>query len=220
MSRLSLALTTLLTLTTPTLALAADPAQTLLSLSATGTAQGTPNLLTASLFVEKTDTSIIAAQDALNRVAEAASQRAHAAPAVKIIAGNYDVTHDDNKTHWTARQSIDISSTDSHALLTLVAQLQALGLGLSGLTWSLDPKTREHLAHDAQIEALHTLQAQARTAADALGLHFQRFKTINISNDAPPRGPLMMMSRVATPESTRNTQDVMIDISGAAILTP
>ncbi|MCQ9155055.1 SIMPL domain-containing protein [Acidomonas methanolica] len=204
---------------------AAEETDTLLHLNATGRASAAPSLLTATFSAEASGADAAAAQARVNALTQQAEKRAAQIPSLKLLAQDYNVVQDGTKPakpHWTASQTLSLSGTDSVAVLKLAGTMQADGLLLNDLRWSLDPQTRDALLRQAREDALRRLQADAADAAHTLGLHFKRFRTVHLVAPTEPR-PMMMMTRMAAisaPQRSEEPQDVSIMATGEAILQP
>ncbi|GAN53512.1 SIMPL domain-containing protein [Tanticharoenia sakaeratensis] len=201
-----------------------DPS-TELSLDAEGRADASPDTFTATLFAQATSASLSTAQGTLNTMVDRAMTTAKGHPGIDVTRAEYEASQNTDKpAHWVAQQTIRIRSTgqkdDGKVVLETVAALQAQGLGVSGLDWSISPEHRDALVATARLNAIHALQAQARAAAEALGLHVVRFKTVNLATSGGFRPQVMMAARFASPQSTPQTQDVQVTASGTAILAP
>ncbi|EHH67931.1 SIMPL domain-containing protein [Gluconobacter morbifer] len=198
-----------------------------LDFSVTGEARALPTLLTVRLSGQQDSSSAAEAQKALNTRMAKALQTASAQDGVEARAGGYSMTQitlDHGTSRWTARQEMQLSGTDSVRLLSLAGALQAQGLMLEGLDWSLDAHTREQLLQQARTTALRKVRPQATESAETLGLHVLRLKQVRVSSNEPGPRPLMMMARMAdagpAPQRTLEEQTIRVDVSVQAELAP
>ena len=202
------------------------PAGTALTLSGTGTVHAAPDQLTATLFAEASAASAAAAQAHVNTLANTAIEAGKAGN-FTTVTENYSADHNDGgkAPAWTARQTIRLTGADGAALLTLVGQLQAKGLALSGLDWSLSPDLRESLMRQAEAAALTDVRQRADAAAKVLGLKVASIRSISLSDRGMPRPmPMMMMARAVSaavaPEAPAEQQDVSASASATFVLIP
>ena len=127
-------------------------AETLLHLADTETVTATPDELAASLRAEATSATPADAQQRVNAAIADALAHAQKVAAVTAGTGAYNVWHvgptpQNNTDRWQASQSLELTSKDSVALLTLVGVLQHNGLAVGELNWRLSRET-ERKAHD------------------------------------------------------------------------
>lgn len=153
-------------------------AETLLHLADTETVTATPDELAASLRAEATSATPADAQQRVNAAIADALAHAQKVAAVTAGTGAYNVWHvgptpQNNTDRWQASQSLELTSKDSVALLTLVGVLQHNGLAVGELNWRLSRET-ERKAHDeATRQAIAALRSKALEAAGLLDLRFE-----------------------------------------------
>ncbi|MBB2203903.1 SIMPL domain-containing protein [Gluconacetobacter takamatsuzukensis] len=200
------------------------PAGTALTLSGTGTVHAAPDRLTATLFAEASAPGAAAAQERVNSLARTAIDAAKAAGGLTTVTEDYSAEHNEGgkAPAWTARQSIRLTGPDGVALLALVGQLQAKGLGLSGLEWSLSADRRQGLTRQAEAAALTDARQRADAAAKVLGLKIASIRSVTLSDHGGPRPmPMMMMARAASaPMAPAEEQDVSATASATFMLAP
>lgn len=203
------------------------PAGTALTLSGTGTVHAAPDRLTATLFAEAGAASAAAAQEHVNALAGTAIDAAKAAGGITTVTEDYSAEHNEGgkAPAWTARQTVRLTGADGAALLALVGQLQAKGLALSGLDWSLSSDRRRSLTRQAEAGALTDVRQRAEAAAKVLGLKIASIRSITLSDHGMPRPmPMMMMARAASapvaPGAPAEEQDVSASASATFMLTP
>ncbi|ACI51912.1 protein of unknown function DUF541 [Gluconacetobacter diazotrophicus PA1 5] len=200
-------------------------AATELTLSGTGTVHAAPDRLTATLFAESAAATAAAAQGRVNALVRQAMDAAHAAGGVTTVTEGYSVQHDDSAKppQWVARQTIRLAGADGTALLDLVGRLQARGLGLSGLDWSLSPDRRQDLTRQAESEALKDVRRRADSAAATLGLKIGTLRRVALGDRTMPRPmPMMMMAARAAvaPSAPAEEQDVTASATATFLLHP
>jgi uncharacterized protein len=169
-------------------------AETLLHLTDTETISVAPDELTASLNAQATSDNPADAQQRVNAEMTDALAQARKVSAVTAATGAYGVwqvspTPQDKRERWRANQTLELTSHDSAALLTLVGTLQHGGLAIGNLNWSLS-RTAERKAHDeATRQALTALRGKAEQAAGLLGLRFDSFKQVTLNGTMPMPTP-------------------------------
>ncbi|GBQ83660.1 hypothetical protein AA13595_1229 [Gluconacetobacter johannae DSM 13595] len=228
---------TLLPLLGPTPALAQDvppdaprpgPAATELTLSGTGTVHAAPDRLTATLFAESTAANAATAQGKVNALVRQTLDAANAAGGLTTVTEGYFVQRDDTarpqSSQWTARQTIRLTGADGAALLDLVGKLQARGLALSGLDWSLSSDRRQELTSQAEAEALKDVRRRADAAATVLGMKVATIRSVSLGDRTMPR-PMPMMAMAARaaafpPSAPAEEQDVTASATATVLLRP
>lgn len=128
---------------------------------------------------------------------------------------------------WRAQQGVQLTSMDSTAVLDLVAELQALGLTMGGLNYSLSPQRHEEVADSLMEAALARLQNRAEAAAAALGKSSVEIVEVTMNNNfgggyyRSSSASLAMESMdVATPVAEPGLTTVTFNVSARAILVP
>ncbi|MCQ8242358.1 SIMPL domain-containing protein [Rhizosaccharibacter radicis] len=196
---------------------------TLLRLDATGRVEVAPDLLVAHLMFEQSGRDAAAVQDAVNRRMASARKTADGAPGVTARLENYAVNRSGEKNdQWTAQQGIELQGKDGTAVLKLAGQLQAAGLALNGLSWTLSPPTRDAAEARATDNALHLLRDRAAAAARSLGLRVVSLREVQIGagGGSPPYPrPLMRaMAMKSMPDVTADDQTVTAEVSATVLL--
>ena len=202
---------------------AADSAVTLLHLGATGTVRAAPDLLVADLGGQAESADPATAQRQLDQRMQAATRIAAATAGVRWQVVGYAVDRTDpdpRSVRWTAAQTLHLEAADPQTLLPLVGRLQAAGLAVTSLAWTLSP---EHLA-DAQLraseQALRSLRSRADSAAATLGLKVGSIRDVTLGGDDRPRPMPMMrtMALPAAPQATRTETEVTQEASAEIAL--
>jgi len=211
----------------PLAAVAQDgPRETVLKLAETAERRVRADELHASLRVQAQGASVVAVQQAVNRAAQAALERARAVPGVSVATGSYHTWREGDRLQiWRAVQEIRLSATDSApSLLDLVGELQAQGLAVGSLGYQVsrpvERRTREALAE----EALAALQARAERLGGVLGLGFAGFREVRV--DIPLREPVPQPRAMAAARAdtaappAAEPEEVMLSatVEGVAIL--
>jgi len=212
--------------------LCASPAhaETLLHLADTETVIVAPDELTASLRAEASSADPADAQQRVNAAMADALAHAHKVAGVTVGTGAYAVWHvgptpQDSSERWQASQSLELTSHDSAALLTLVGTLQHNGLAIGGLGWRLS-RDAERKAHDeATRQAIAALRGKAQAAAGLLDLRFGSFKEVRLDSAAQvptPRfvGAMTAMAAPAPPNAVATDVPVSATAEADAILLP
>ncbi|WP_114377416.1 SIMPL domain-containing protein [Elioraea thermophila] len=202
------------------------PRETVLKLAESAERRVRADELHASLRAEAQGSSVAAVQQAVNRAAQAALERARAVPGVTVATGGYHTWREGERLQtWRAMQEIRLSATEAApALLDLVGELQAQGLALGGLTYRvsrpLERRTREELA----AEALVALKTRAERLAGVLGLGFAGFREVRVDLPTREGGPLPRPMAAARADSAQppaaEPEEVLLTatVEGEAIL--
>lgn len=209
-------------------------AQTKLTLRAEGRVQTTPDELTATFRIEARDKNPASAQQAVNNRVGTAMTQASKVEGVSPAALDYTVSEQhqekSNTSLWLAQQTVTLKAHDSKALLPLVGQLQAQGLILEQLEWSVSEERRAALSLQAETEAVKDLQKQAQTLAEALGQRVAHFERVEVSAQSLPHPmPVMLMAarmssgdgaEAPVASSTGEAQTIRASASATVLLAP
>ncbi len=205
-------------------------ADTLLHLADTETVTVAPDELAASLRAEASSANPADAQQRVNAAMADALAHARKVAGVTVSTGAYSVWHvgptpQDSSERWQASQSLELTSHDSVALLTLVGTLQHNGLAIGQLGWRLS-RAAERKAHDeATRQAIAALRGKAQEAAALLDLRFASFKEVRLDSAAQvpvPRfvGAMSAMAASAPPNAVAADVPVSATAEADAILLP
>lgn len=205
-------------------ALPAD-SETLLHLSAGGSAQATPDQLVANLVAQDTAALPADAQRRVNALIADGMQTARSVSAVDARAIGYEVSPaDEKRSRWLAQQTLELRSADGPALLDLTNRLQQQGLVTMSLGWQLSPALRRKANAEATTVALKALQEQAAAAAAALGLRIDHVKDVELQPREPrPFRPMMAMAArgaAPPPQATDAPEDVTAEVAADIVLRP
>lgn len=127
---------------------------------------------------------------------------------------------------WQAQQSIRISSSNSTELLEITGELQAAGLHLTSLSYSLSPEKYQEISDSMLDSALQNLQRRADEAASALNKGSAELIEISLnhSQNIPYRREAMMAMAsdmaMTTPVAEPGKSTVSLNISARALLSP
>ncbi len=200
---------------------AAAPETTVLHLSATGTVQEAPDLLVAELVAQSDNASPAAAQRQVNDRMATASRLAAAVTSVRWRLAGYGVDRTgDRPPVWTARQTLRLEGGEAGALLDLAGRLQATGLAISDLSWTLSPPRLAEAQARATDQALTALRRKAQAAAGSLGLKVGLLRDVTLGSGRGPARPMMRMMATAAPQATQDAQQVDADASAEIELHP
>jgi uncharacterized protein YggE len=200
----------------------------ILHLAETATIKVMPSLLVADLVASADAPIAVTAQRRVNNLMDQASGLAGKVSGVQAVFQDYSTTFIDRAngvpTHWLANQTLEVRSTDSEALLTLVGQLQGLGLTIGNLGWQVPQDDLDGAGRKARFEALSRLRQEASDAASALGLTVAGYQDIDLTGGNSPPTPFfarprpMMMAAVAAPIATPDAQTVSETVAADVIL--
>lgn len=191
-------------------ALGAEPQATLLHLEATGTAEAVPDRLVAEMTADGADSQPAGAQRRVNRLIQQAIQAVAGAGPVSWVVSDYGVSQDDGRQPaWRARQTLRLESASAEPLLALVGRLQAGGLALAALTWTVSPDRLARAQAEAADRALRTLRVKAAAAAGSLGLKVGTIRDVTLGDREGVR-PMMraMAAGMAQPVASQAAQAV------------
>ena len=195
----------------------------ILHLAETATIKVAPSLLVADLVANADAPIAVTAQRRVNGLMAQASGLAGKVSGVQAVFQDYSTSFVDRAdgvpAHWLANQTLEVRSTDSEALLTLVGQLQGLGLTIGNLGWQVPQDDLDAAGRKARFEALSKLRQEASEAASALGLTVAGYQDIDLTGGNIPPTPFfarprpMMMAAMAAPISTPDSQSVSATVS-------
>ena len=125
--------------------------------------------------------------------------------------------------HWRVVQSIAIDGSDFASIAALVTRLQASGLLLSGLDFSVSRDARHAAENRLTGEAIRAWQQRAQAAAQGFGAGSYRAGriTIQTSEGGGPRPMLRAAAAAASPAPIAvegGESEVTVTVSGEAIL--
>lgn len=223
--------TAALLLTAPSFSFAQTPTTPLpeitkLHLSVDGIAQAEPDEITAVFRAEAQNKSATTAQQSVNTQINNALKVASTVNGVKSAASHYSVFQSQpNKvsSFWIAQQILTLTANNTKNLLPLVGTLQARGLILEKLEWSLSEPKRQATLLEAEKNALANLTQQTDVIATSLKRHVTLFETLNFLESSSLRPMPVMFARSAmavSPMRTQETQSIRVRCDATAILVP
>lgn len=175
----------------PVMTMFAAPAmaQTILSLSASGSAQGEPDEAVAHLEIQATKPDAASAQADVNTAMTKALAQARAVQGVVATTGSYNTytTMDEpqKQRQSTAQQSLTLTQPATNgvpdkAFTTLLGKLQADGLMLTGLDGDLSKAGAQQVQKLALQDAINNLRTQAQDIASALHKKVGAMQSLNV----------------------------------------
>lgn len=130
---------------------------------------------------------------------------------------------------WQASQSIELSGLDSDALLAAAGELQAAGLTMNSLYYSLSSEEQQRVSDKLLSVALGSLQSRADEAAELLNKRAANLVEVSLSHNQRnsfARATTMQAMSVADseafspPSAEPGTSTVSLSVSARALLTP
>jgi predicted secreted protein len=197
------ALSTAVAQTAPLQPVASD--QSTLHLSETAQRDVPRDLLRAMLAAEATDPDAGKVQADINQRMSAALTRIKQVAGVTIETGGYSVyreTPDKQPPRWHGSQTVNLTSKDFAALLSLTGTLQQQGLVIQSLAPDISREARRSVEDALTDEALTRLKQRADRIAATAGVRLQGIRTLTVGNvNAPPPiiQPMMRMMAAAAP---------------------
>lgn len=178
----------------------AQPVETTLHLAETAEVTRAPDEVVATLRAEARAATAAGAQEAVNRAIAAAVTRAQSAPSLRVSTGGYWTGRQEEGRAWQAAQSITLRGAEAPALLEAAGALQAQGLALQSLAWTLTRDATRAAREEASRLALEALRRRADAVAAQLGLVVAGMREVRI--DAPDHAPRPMAAMRASSSST------------------
>lgn len=199
-------------------------AETTLHIAEAAEVRQAPDEVVAQLRAEARAGTAAAAQDAVNRAVAAALARAQAVQGVRVATGGYWTGRTDEGRSWQASQSITLRGPDGAVLLELVGALQAQGLAVGQLYWTLRAETSRTAREEASRLALEALRRRAAAVATQLDLQVVGLREvrINMPENGGPRPMPMMAARasasVASAPPVAVAEDVVVGAGVEAVV--
>jgi predicted secreted protein len=209
-------------------AFAADPAPryNAVELQAEAQREVANDTLSASLYVELSDSNPAALANAINKAANEALRSAKDYGNVRVRSGGnqtYPVYAKGNVLQgWRGRAEIRIESKDFQAASALIGKLQA-GMQLGSLNFSVSPEARRQAENELIAEAIAAFKARAEIVRGALsgrGYKLQRLSVNSGHSGPPPRFPVARAlaagaPEVAAPDLEAGVSQVTVTAAGA-----
>ena len=213
-----------------------NPGEILVNLNVSEQAQVEQDTLHATLYYSAQGRDRVALQDEVNRTITGAlelledSDIQYSTQGYRVYQVRPDrpIRNESENLSWRAQQGVQLTDQDSGIVLDLVAELQNLGLTLSGLNYSLSPARQEEVSDSLMEAALNRLRGRADAAAAALGKSGVEIIEISMNNNngGAFRSASMSFSvaseqrDVATPVAEPGLTTVVFTVSARVILLP
>lgn len=211
--------------------------QSLVNLSATERVEVDQDLLMASLQYEAVNKNSTALQDEINTKMAKAVELAKKVGSVKITTGGYyvylydpDPNTERNDMEWRGAQSLQIKGKKADELLKLVGDIQAIGLSMQGLNYSVSPELMEETQNSLLEAALGKLKTKAERTAKALGKTSADLLNVNVDIGGGHMYAQPMMARaemamdstagmkMAAPVAEPGQTDITLTVTATALL--
>ena len=209
---------------------------TLLTLSESAEREVTPDTIRARLLAQATSESAATAQASVNAAMARALTRARAL-GLEVETGSYSTYQESPQRPqslpagakpplplWRAQQSLILTAKDDAKVLEAAGALQAEGLALQELGYTLSREQQRSQQDDMFAEALQRLAARAEKAATALGMRFEGWARVGLNGGVTTR-PVMMKAmgmsaraEAAPPVAAAGEQTISVTVDGEAIL--
>lgn len=199
----------------------------LLHLSETATISVPPNLLVADLEASSQSPSAVTTQRRVNDLMAQANSLAGKVPGIVTVFEDYSTDFVDKSpgvpAHWEASQTLEIRGHSGEVVLSLVGQLQALGLSLGNLGWQVPQDEQDAATRKVRLQALATLRQEALAAAQVLGLYVQGYQSVDLTGGqspifSPGPQPMQMAAAMAPPLASADPQDISATVTANVIL--
>ncbi len=217
--------------------------QTILNVSATEHTQVQQDTLIASLNVTKDGPDAAAIQNDINVLMQQALAKAKAVTGIQVSNGQYYVYQDNPvppqplqkngqpkaPSVWHGAQSIELKGTQAEAILKLTGELQAMGLTVNNLLYTLSPEKSDEAQESLMEQALIKVKKKAERAAAALGKSKVALAEITVdstSNAMPmmrmaaPMADMQAANEAQAPSAEPGMADIDLTVSARALLKP
>jgi len=206
--------------------------QVILSISATERREVEQDLLVATLSYTVINADNRAVQNEINEVMTKALARAKKEKDLKVNTGSYQVYEytvpRSKEKKWRGSQSLTLKSMDADTVLETVGDLQSMKLTVSGLSYTLAPKTAIAVQDSLMEDALKQLQERANRAATALGKSKAELRDVNVNSSGIPyartrnyaRSSMVMADKaeMAAPVASAGESTITLTVTARAIL--
>ncbi len=210
--------------------------QVILNISATVREEVEQDFLVATLQYSADNTDASKLQNEINESMQKALARAKKEDKeiVKINTGSYNVyERTDQRTKerkWYGQQTLTFKSKDAEKILTLAGDLQEMGLKMTGLNYTLDPKTAVKIQDDLMEDAIRELTTRANRVAKALGKSSAEIRELNTQSQSYypqnrnfAQSEMMMdasSAKMAAPVAEAGEDTIGMTVIGRAIIKP
>ena len=200
--------------------------QPIVTVSASASAKVANDRMHAVLRAEADNADAGAAANIVNAKIGKAMDEARAVTGVDVSSAGYStyqVSEPNHPPHWRVVQSITLDGKDFASIAALVTRLQAQGLLLSGLDFSVSRDARRAAEDRLTGEAIHAWQQRAQAAAQGFGSGGWRAGRVSIqtSESGGPRPMFRAAAASAAPAPISvegGESEVTVSVSGEAIL--
>lgn len=222
--------------------------QTIVNLSATERVEIDQDLLIGSLRYEEESKDPTALQNKINEVMKKAVELGKKYPEVKLSTEQYyvypydydpspetkeNIPPEDKTTKperiWRGQQGLQIKSKKADDLLKLSGELQALGLSMSGLNYTISPELLEQTQESLLEGAIIKLQSKADRTAKALKKSKADLLEMNVDIGGYYPQPMMARmemasdagsAKMAAPVAQAGQSEITLTVSAKALLKP
>jgi predicted secreted protein len=205
-----------------------DDAGTLLNITAHAEREVANDLMTVHLSAERRAAEPVTAAAEVNRIMRAALDRAKEVEGVEARSLSYTTSpvydHEHNRTEaiaWQVRQVLELTGKEFERLTDLAGDLQAFGLAITQIEFSLSRETRSSHQGELMVEAIADWQRTAREMAAVLGASHVSPKELTLNDDGfPGPRPMYAMARMdesfAGPALEAGRSNLRVTVSGQA----
>ena len=216
-----------------------DSGQLLLNLDETEVVSVEQDILNASLSYSAQGSGKISLQNEVNKNIAAALEIIDSVSELEYSTGQYYIytiqpgmppQNGLGIPIWRAQQGLKLSSSNSSELLEIVGQLQAAGLEVNGLNYSLSDEASKKATESLLSMVLNRLERKASETANLLGKNFSSLIELTIRENGnggffEPRMEMMRDSQVGTqqferPSAVPGRSEVSLSVSAKALLSP
>jgi predicted secreted protein len=203
---------------------AADGIQ--LSLSANAQREVPNDEISATLYVQQSNSQAAVLADRLNKITASSLAQGKTYKEVQLSSGSYNTwpSYDKNGkiNGWQGRSEIQLKSRNFSQAAELIAKLQQTML-LQGVQFGVSDLARREAEHGMIPEAIASLKSQAEIAAKALGKSVVNIQQLDIGQQNHGfRPPVMMMkaamagaeANVAQPDLQPGQSQLQLQVSG------
>jgi predicted secreted protein len=216
---------------------------TLINLSATERVEVDQDLLVASLSYEFEHDDAAKLQDTINKVMTKALAEAKAVNSVKVSTQSYQVyPYDFNpdprplqpgeqpklQRKWRGSQSLILKGKMPDDLLKLAGKMQALGMNMTSLSYTVSPELLEETQNSLLETALTKLKTKAERTAKALDKSKANLLNVNVDVGGFYPQPIMhggammmkaeMASDAAAPVAAAGQSDITLTVTAQAMI--
>ncbi|WP_434633963.1 SIMPL domain-containing protein [Chromobacterium sp. CV08] len=197
-----------------------------LNLSANAQRDIANDQITATLYVQQSNSQAATLADRLNRITASGLAQGRAYNHVELSSGSYSTwpSYDKNGkiSGWQGRSEILLKSKDFTQAAELIAKLQQTML-LEGVQYGVSDQARRRAEQDMIPEAIANLKGQAEVAARALGKNVVSIQQLDIGQQSHGfRPPVMMMkaamagaeANVSQPDLQPGQSQLQLQVSG------